>query len=258
MTSATKRGLGWPWDYPAAQISLFDSPNVSWLFNWELWRPAGLPTTIEWIPTVRTASQVNDIIPFLTDISTNQGVKITHLLGFNEPDIADKANMRVEEGVRLWKEFVLPAKEKFGCRLGSPGMSSDESKCFPWLDEFFKSQNGRDGVDFLVVHWYGERFSDMRRFLETVHSRYDLPIWVNEFACSKMGNGQASEGEVEAFIQEALPWLEGCNWIERYAFFGLGQGGDVGSWVGGANNFTKPAPGGEGKVLTKIGQLYIS
>ena len=257
-----KRGLGWPWDHPASLYSLYaasiNSKHISWVFNWELWRPEGTPANIEWVPCVRTAAQAKDIIPFLTDITSNQHVEIKNFLGFNEPEIPDQANLSVDEAVRLWKESVLPAKAKFSFRLGSPGMSSDVARSKPWLNAFF-SQIGDSSIDFLVVHWYGPHFSDMQRFLEDMHSAYNLPIWLNEFACSTLGNGHSDVHQIEGFIQEALPWLDACPWIERYAYFGHGQGGTVGDWVGIANNFYQSAPHYEeadGKALSRVGKLY--
>jgi putative glycosyl hydrolase len=258
-----KRGIGWPWDNPTAHFPLYSDTSdgkslVSWLFNWELWVPPGIPSGIEWIPTIRTAGQVNDILPFLTDISKSQ--PITHLLGFNEPEILDQANLSVDEAVGLWKEFVLPAKQKFGLRLGSPGMSSHVSRSKPWLDEFFKQLNGEDGVDILVVHWYGPHFHGMKEFLEDMYQTYKLPLWVNEFACSKIGNGETSEEEVLQFLQEAVSWLDETTYVERYAYYGNGQGQDVGTWVGQSNNFTKVAAGCDetgGRRLSKVGRFYV-
>ena len=182
-----------------------------------------------------------------------------HFLGFNEPEIPDQANLSVDEAVTLWRDSVLPAKRKFGYRLGSPGMSSDVSRSKPWLNDFFGKLGGEDEVDFLVVHWYGPRWEDMKSFLEDMHATYQLPIWVNEFACSMMGNGQAKESEVEAFIKDALPWLDACPWIERYTYFGHGQGRTVGDWVGMASNLLETGPGSEGtdgRRLSRIGRLY--
>lgn len=262
-SSSTKRGLGWPWDYPASHFPLYTShpsSSVSWLFNWELWRPPGTPSSIEWVPCIRTAAQAKDVIPFLTDITTNQGVQITSLLGFNEPEIPSQANLSVDEAVRLWREIVLPAKEKFKLRLGSPGMSSDVGKSKPWLNQFFQQLQGVDGVDFLVVHWYGPHFQDMKAFLEDMHGTYKLPLWVNEFSCSKMGNGEVGREEVEAFMREAVPWLDACEWVEKYAYFGNGQGRTVGEWVGRPNGFCEEGDGCEetdGRRLTEVGKLYL-
>ena len=192
---------------------------------------------------------------FLTDIIQNRGIKTSAVLGFNEPEIPDQANIGVEEAVQLWRDVVLPVKRKLGLRLGSPGMSSDVSRSKPWLNSFFSQLQDKDEIDFLVVHWYGPHFSDMRTFLEDMHATYRLPLWVNEFACSTMGNGEANMDDVERFIIEAVPWLDSCEWVERYAYFG---NKDVGTWVGRASNFTEEGGAAEtdGKQLTKIAKCY--
>jgi hypothetical protein len=212
---------------------------------------------MEWIPCVRTAASAKDIDPFLTDIIQNRGIKTSALLGFNEPEIPDQANLSVEEAVKLWEQVVLPAKTKFNLRLGSPGMSSDVNRSKPWLSSFLAQLAGNDGIDFLVVHWYGAHFDDMRTFLEDMHSTYKLPVWLNEFACSRMGNGETTEDEVTAFLGKSLPWLDTCPWIERYAYFGNAQGQDVGIWVGRGNNFIDKTGKQEWK-LTTVGSSYNS
>lgn len=252
-----KRGLGWPWDEPSADFKLYEpyaaTGKISWLFNWEVWIPDSVPSGMEWVPCVRKAENARDQLdPFLTDIVHNRRIHTTALLGFNEPEMHEQANLGVEAAVQLWKEKVLPVKRKFGLRLGSPGMTSDVSKSKAWLSSFLAHLKGQDEIDFVVVHWYGLHFADMRAFLEDMHQTYRLPLWVNEFACSKMGNGEASVGDVEAFMKEALPWLDACPWIERYAAFG---NKDVGPWVGTASNFTEPAGTG-GRRLTRVGKLY--
>ncbi|KAI8931339.1 hypothetical protein NX059_011678 [Plenodomus lindquistii] len=249
-----KRGLGWPWDYAAERFSLYPpSAPISWLFNWELWRPPGIPQHIEWVPCIRTAAEIGDLVPFLTDITMHQGVKVTALLGFNEPEVPSQANLGVGNAVRLWKNNVLPAKQRFNVRLGSPGMSSDISKSKSWLNSFLHHLGNDHGIDFLVLHWYGVDFADLRSFLEDMHSTYNLPIWLNEFACSTMGGDEVSKEDVEAFLKEAVEWLEGCEWVERYAYFGHGQRGTVGDWVGRENGFCE----GKEDRLTEVGKLYL-
>ncbi|KIV90820.1 hypothetical protein PV10_05427 [Exophiala mesophila] len=250
-----KRGLGWPWNQPGSHFSLYqeyiDSGKISWVFNWELWVPDSTPTGVEWIPCVRTAGNVKDVDPFLTDIIRRRGIKTSALLGFNEPEIPQQANLSVEQAVDLWKQVVLPAKAKFDLRLGSPGMSSDLGRSKPWLDSFLSQLAGHDGIDFLVLHWYGPLFSNMRNFLELMHASYpSWPIWLNEFACSTMNTGQcASEQQVQDFLRDALPWLDATPWIERYAYFG---NHDVGDWVGRASNFTEPGPVVDGSSTTRL------
>jgi hypothetical protein len=77
-----------------------------------------------------------------------------------------------------------------------------------------------------------------------------------------MGVGEASVDEVEDFLREAVPWLDRCEWVERYAYFGNAQARDVGSWVGRQSNFTELAqqPDGaadtDGRRLSRVGKLY--
>ncbi|EXJ86376.1 hypothetical protein A1O3_03327 [Capronia epimyces CBS 606.96] len=258
-----KRGLCWPWDQPGSHFKLFEpytssTGKIKWIFNWELWVPDSLPQEVEWIPCVRTAEQAKDIDPFLTDIlqRRERPPRTSALLGFNEPEIPEQANLSVEAAVALWTHVVLPAKTKFRLRLGSPGMSSDLGRSKPWLDSFLARLGAHHGIDFLVLHWYGPRFQDLRVFLEHMHQAYGLPIWLNEFACSKMGQGEASADEVSDFLREALPWLDTCPWIERYAYFGHQ---DVGAWVGHASNFSEPVERpaeSDTKRLTQVARLY--
>ncbi|KIW75581.1 hypothetical protein Z517_10323 [Fonsecaea pedrosoi CBS 271.37] len=257
-----KRGLGWPWNQPSTHFALYEpharAGKISWIFNWECWVPDSVPAGVEWVPCVRTAATARDQLdPFLTDILQNRGIQTSALLGFNEPEIPDQANLPADEAARLWTDVVVPAKKKFNLRLGSPGMSSDVSRSKPWLNTFLSLLDGAHEIDFLVLHWYGPRFADMRSFLEDMHATYGLPVWVNEFACSRMGDGEARVDEVEAFIREAVPWLEACPWIERYAYFG---DQDVGTWVGRASNFTEEATqdatATDGRRLTRVSRLY--
>lgn len=262
-TSSGKRGLGWPWDFTKELFSIYqpniDSGKVTWLFNWELWRPDGIPSSVEWVPCVRTAEQVKDIDPFLTDIINGQSVKVSSFLGFNEPEIGDQANMSVEDAVRFWRESILPAKQKFGFRLGSPGMTSDVSKCKPWLNDFLGQLGDGNGIDFLVVHWYGPDFSGLKKYLEDMRQTYGLSIWLNEFACSRLGGESPTSEEVQNFLKAAIPWLDDCEWIERYAYFGHGQGQDVGDWVGPGSNFLENGTNHDDtneKILSALGRLY--
>ena len=71
-----------------------------------------------------------------------KGVDVKYLLGFNEPEIEGQANMIVEEAVGIWRDLVLPAKQKLGLRLGSPGFSSDRARSVKWMDGFLEGLGG--------------------------------------------------------------------------------------------------------------------
>ena len=171
-------------------------------------------------------------------------------MAFNEPEIPSQANMSVAEAVALWKQYVLPAKEKFGFQLGSPGMSSDP-KGKAWLQEFLAALGGTDEIDFVVVHWYGMDMLQLASFLGEIYDTFKKPLWLTEFACTTMQTDQpATVGQVQEFMRQAIPFLDECEFVERYAYFGAMK--SVGDWVGEANCLHDK--GGAG--LTLAGKIY--
>lgn len=259
-----KRGLSWPWNNDSKHFRLYrdycaPGGKLTWLYNWEMWMPADLPRELDYVPCVRTAAQAEQIDSFLTTLQRDRGA-VTAFLGFNEPEIPSQANLSVSLAVELWKRQVVPAKAKFNFRLGSPGISSD-AKGKEWLLEFFKHfKHGEDEVDFVVAHWYGADFTHLQAHLEDLYGTFKKPVWLNEFAYSHMGDPikPPTTEMVESLMIKALPWLDSCPFVERYAYFGAPA--DVGEWVGRASNFTEDAVDAEvsveGKRLTKVGRMY--
>ena len=246
-----KRGLGWPWNNPATEFAFHNdaiaSGKISWLFNWEMWKPDGTPDGIEYVPQVRVGGQASQIDQFLSSIPKE---KLRFFMTFNEPDIPSQANMSVAEAVALWQKFVLPAKAKFGFQLGSPGVSSDP-KGKSWLLEFLAALGGRDGIDFIVVHWYGTQFEQLASFLGDMHSVFKKPLWLTEFAYTSMRTDvPGTVDQVEDFMRQTIPFLDGCSFVERYAYFGAMK--SVGDWVGEVNCLHDK----EGAGLTSIGKIY--
>ena len=249
--SSSKRGLGWPWNNTAPEFAIYDtalsSGKIGWLFNWEMWKPDGTPAAVAYVPQVRVGNQASQIDQFLSSIPQE---KLTHFMTFNEPEIASQANLSVADAVGLWKQYVLPAKAKFGFQLGSPGLSSDP-RGKAWLREFVAAlDDGADAIDFVVVHWYGTQFEQLASFLGDMHSTFQKPLWLTEFAYATMRTDAPAEvGLVEAFMRQAIPFLDQCDFVEKYAYFGAMK--SVGDWVGEANCLHK-----EGAGLTSVGKIY--
>lgn len=63
--SSSKRGLGWPYDNKAEAFQpygpIIDQRKLTWLFNWEMWKPDGLPNALEYVPQVRTQAEADKI-----------------------------------------------------------------------------------------------------------------------------------------------------------------------------------------------------
>lgn len=182
-------------------------------------------------------------------LSTIGAGHIGHFIGFNEPDNAGQSNLSVEQAIQLWKQHVLPAKKKFGFKLGSPAMTSSPAGK-KWLQEFFHALGGHDEVDFVVLHWYGLKMAELESFLKDMHSTFKKPIWLNEFACTTFGGNQPNEEEVDHFAQAALRFLDSEDYVERYAWFGAAtHSGSMGG-VAGVNELAL------GNQLTAVGRIY--
>ena len=219
---SAKKGVG-TWHFHGVTDGLPDS-GVSWYYNWQP-SPStsgkGGPT---FIPTAWGKESVN--ARHLRKAKSSGNV----LLTFNEPDRADQANLPVETAIDLWPQLMAT-----GMRLASPAPSADAATPGSWLDTFMTQIQARGyRVDFIAVHWYGADFDDtaveqLRSYLQSVHDRYGLPIWLTEFSLIRFADHSpdldkaiypTAEQQVR-FITQAVTMLENLPYVERYAWFAL-------------------------------------
>ena len=258
-SSTSKRGLAWPWNNPQTHFPLYqpaiDSGKITWLTNWELWKPDGCPDLLEYVPMVRTAKEVENIDGFLGSLwpDRRKAGEQRHFLGLNEPDVASQANSSVDEALELWKEDVIPARSKYKFRLGAPAVSSaPEGRV--WLRQFLKrlESDGKAKIAFLPLHWYGTDVAEFELYLRSMHDEFRKPLWVTEFACVGMDGRRASAEEVEVFLTQSVILLDGLDFVERYAWFGAMD--HPGEWTGKEIALTE-TNGGKGN-MTELGRVY--
>jgi len=251
----SKRGICVPWNFEPADFELYkpaiESGRISWVGNWEMWKPKGIPENVTYVPQCRTANEANQIRAYLDGYKDDNQAQ--DWMGFNEPDIESQANLSVEDAVKLWKEHVLPTKAAHpGVRIGSPGISN-APEGINWLKRFFieLGGTGQSGVDHVVIHYYSPDVEHFKVYVQQVHNQFKLPVWVTEFGCTRWDPGNPpSEEEVLWFMREALNFLDSAPYVERYAWFGSMR--DVGEGVGKTNGLQQE--GG----LSEAGKLYTS
>ena len=88
-------------------------------------------------------------------------------------------------------------------------------------------------VDFITLHWYGSDFSSAAvgqflGYVDAVHKRYGLPIWVTEYGLMNFGGAPKypTGAQAAAFIAGSTKGMESRSYVERYAWFGLPAVGD--------------------------------
>ncbi|MBU6530926.1 glycosyl hydrolase [Streptomyces mayonensis] len=218
-----------------ASEALADS-GASWYYNWASSTDGvNRPDGVEYVPMIWGPGSVTD------DELGRAAEQGSALLGFNEPDHADQANMTPEQALDLW-----PRLEATGLRLGAPAVAGGGDVADGWLDRFMRGAEERGlRVDFIPLHWYGSDFGpgaagQLRDYLQAVHDRYHKPVWLTEYALIDYTQDvprYPSEEEQTRFITASTQMLNGLDFVERYAWFTLSTGtSPVGLYDGAVPN----------------------
>ncbi len=165
------------------------------------------------------------------------------MLGFNEPNKSDQANLSVDEAIALWPEMTSDPN----LRVSSPAVSDDGRA---WLEEFMERARANGlRVDFIAMHWYGwNAGSCVTSQLEGAvnwASQWGLPIWITEWGC--MGSSNPDEPTVLGFFNDAVVMLEGHPQVERYAWYPWNT----------HNHLYLPDDGGQ-RGMTALGEAFAA
>ena len=220
------------------------SSKVSWLYNWS---PNQTPnaTSLDFVPMQWNHVNIDDL--------TNKvkAANASAILGFNEPELPDQSNISAELAAKEWIRCIEPLR-KTGIRCGSPGISS-APQGIGWLSDFVRRiREGGSDVDFYCFHWYGV---ELGQFYDYIWSTYyqlpdqKRPVWITEFAATNWNKDDPlPQAHVENFAKDSVKYLDGLEWVERYAWFGpMRDTGTVGKWARMLDD--------EGK-LTALGRAY--
>jgi hypothetical protein len=201
--------------------------GISWWYNWSLTPDQGVGSSyigagVDFVPM-----QWGGTFTVSGDVSQVPSTA-TWLLGFNEPEDANQANLTPQQAAALWPQLEQIANSHTPkLKLLSPavnycGGNCNETSPFTWLDQFFAACTNCQ-VDALAVHWYSCSASDLQGYIRGTSSspgmtKYNKPIWLTEFAM--LGSGCAATAADEAtYMTGALSYLESEPAVARYAWF---------------------------------------
>ena len=249
--ASCKRGLAYG-HHSSADLQAL-SAGVSWWYNWDFrpdqdlragsYRDAG----VEYAPMIWGAA--TDRVAAKAAIVADAQV----LLGFNEPNFGAQANLSAKAAAALWPELQAIADAK-GLRLVSPAVNFCGGDCqdtdpFHYLEAFFAACSGCR-VDAVAMHIYvgcspagSNKAEWLINHVETYKSRFKQPLWLTEFAC----DNAKTAAEQQAFLEDAVAYLEAEPRIERYAWFS-----------GRATNVANVDLLGASGKLTELGKAYIN
>jgi autotransporter-associated beta strand protein len=218
-----------------------DAMNPNWYYNWGRTGIAGASS--EFIPMAWGSSSVTNDANFKQLL----GHSSEYILGFNEPERAEQANMTVAEAIALWPKLMSTGK-----KLVSPAVGTD-TLGMNWLTSFLSEANRLDlRVDAIAIHWYGDvrstnAHTGFLNRIDIVHNTFTnnagqkYPIWITEFGGIDWTEGVSPvTQEMNArFLTGALPGLDSRSHVQRYAWFGWRDE----TSLGGGTPFTPTASG---------------
>jgi hypothetical protein len=172
-TRSAKRGLvftpnkNWPEDNA---IWVQSGSGLTWYYNYQ-----DLPSPVfnnvpqsrfEFVPMMWGVKANLDDTSFYTTVKRmlDQGIKITHVLGFNEPDGPYQyggSDIPPKDAARAWVANFIPI-QKLGVKVGLPACTGGTNG-LPWLKQFLGNcsaiistggEKKNCTYDFLPVHWY--------------------------------------------------------------------------------------------------------
>ena len=163
-----------------SEMEYYNTLDAGWYYDW--WHsPVAGATDMDFVPMMWGDHVTTDALQEAVANSTTG-----ELLGFNEPDITNQANMTVERAIKLWSSL-----ETTGLRLGSPATGrrvlSDDS----WFARFMAEAKAKDlRVDFIALHPYTTNpdVDALEDYIISVYEKYKLPIWITEFALVDFGD----------------------------------------------------------------------
>jgi len=185
-----------------------DRLGLSWFYDWGT--SSNCMTNAQFVPMIWGGwSAATDPTP--PEKVAAAGHKI--VLGFNEPDHADQANMTVSAALALWPAMNRPEFD----RVGSPAAASDGQA---WFEQFMKGveQQGLR-VDFIALHWYGwsaGSCSSVDQLESYIHwaEQWNKPLWLTEWSCRLQ-----SADITRRFFVDAVAMFAKHPLLERYAWF---------------------------------------
>ena len=200
------------------------SPGAGWFYNWGnlpnsyIADVVGPGTDMEFVPMIWSANFNEQALRnYLTE---HPGVK--YLLGYNEPNFRNQANMTPDSAARLWPIVEQIARD-FNLKLVAPALNfsgealADGRVYQPndWMDAFLAAYPEAH-FDYLALHCYMNNSAPQMSYIENFAKRYGKQVWLTEF-CAWEGNVDSTT-QKRTMVQK-IQDLELSPYVYRYAWF---------------------------------------
>jgi hypothetical protein len=200
-----KRGINLACGSYEQQAKEVAALGVAWLWNWGLNPP--LFPNIESVPTIWNASTIGQPL----------GGNSQWLLGFNEPDGGEQANMAPEAAARAWRKLEAAYPDR---KLASPQIVHPGTWLEDWRAAYIAEYGQPPRLDALAIHTYWGKTA--AAYSAQVQSYVDLAkqwgiseVWVTEWALAHQLDRTLQETTAE--MRKYLAYLDAEPMVTRYA-----------------------------------------
>lgn len=223
---SVKRGLAYG-EHSVQDLAVL-SQGMQWWYNWGPRPEAAVLSSyqdmgVEFVPMAWDENFDETQLRQYLDAHPD----VRFLLGFNEPNFRDQANLTPAQVAQHWPrletiahdydlKIVGPAVNFSPGGVDIPGVEDDSSP-FLYLDAFFEACSDCQ-VDYLAVHSYMKYPSAVKWFVGQFTERYGKPVWLTEWASWDEG-GPATVNEQMNYLANTARWLENNPEVYRYAWF---------------------------------------
>ncbi|GAB7349060.1 hypothetical protein MBLNU459_g8022t1 [Dothideomycetes sp. NU459] len=223
--NAGKRGLAYNAVNLTRPFSLSgQNSQVSWAYNWNYqeWDMNDFNTALDYVPMLwNNDPNVAKVWPTTAQQAIDLGS--TALLSFNEPDWCGSGSscMTVNASVAAYKASMQPFAGK--ALLGAPAVTNVGGANYGlgWLEQFLGNCTSCQ-IDFIPIHWYSNKWAGFNYFKQQVEAARAIaggrPIWVTEFGLDS-SDGTYSDADLQAFLKQAMAWMDTQSDVHRYAYF---------------------------------------
>lgn len=217
--SGTKRGLA----YNDGELCSSFGNSFGFAYNWAQTesKDVGAP----FIPMMHKLSD-STAEEWLANVDKAVKAGSKAVMGFNEPDHAEQANLTPEAACAGWKEYMNPiASSHPDITILGPSVTNGGAPMgLDWLTRF------HEGCPDAIVHATNIHFYDIYedatidRFkaqIEKAASNYGKPVWITEFG---LNPGSASQEQAATFLKEAMEYCDSSDSVQGYSWFMVGTG----------------------------------
>lgn len=213
-----KKGLPASGNQGAANMmSAAAKMNCTWIYDWGLTRPTGVPAGIQYVPMVwgwyGDTNIANEVL------AGAPGANV--VLSYNEPDgTFDSGGSQMDVNTQGLPGYAyISGLKSHGWTIGGPACAVDSDT---WMQTFMTgAATAHYNVDFIGFHNYdysttgAQAAYSILGFADYVHSLYNKPMWATEFAPANLPN----TAEAATFVRIVCQGFQSRSYIQRYSMF---------------------------------------